>query len=748
MAGNQAKKRKSQFFAASKKAADAFAGPVTWTPPDNYTPFERIVRNPWLLGVLLVAMVLIAYIPAMNAGMIWDDDVLLTNNPFIYLDWKNGLLNYWDLSRVILLQFRDYLDPNHLMKSFSTENPDYFPLTSTLFWIEYRFWGKDLAGFHTTNIVLHAINSLLLWRLLARLKIPGAWLAAAIFALHPVNVASVAWIAEKKNTLSMIFYLLTIGAWVKFEDAEPAQRRAAYLLAILMFMLSLLAKSTGVVLPPILLLIAWWRRNTITKKDILAVIPFFAMALIMGWLTMKYQYRESGGMPKDAVSGWHFLVGLAVAGRAVGFYIWKILWPFHLSAVYPRWPFEFATLKQEFLQFVEGNWDVVGQMLFEYYPSFLLGLLFLLLFLMRKRIWNRTAFFVLGYFVLSLAPLLGFFPTMFMQFSYVTDHWVYLSLPAISTALVAAVVIFVDRLSPEIRGAGPMVALVLLCGLGFLTWRQAETYKNHETLWKAVLRNNPSAWVAWNNYGSMLAGSGDRAKVEEAALYFQKALELNHGYADACHNLATTLAGLGRKDEAIRVYQQAILMRPDARSYICLGMLLDEKGAKLDAINCMQTALKWDPYNSDAHFKLGLLLDGQGRLVEALEHYRAAAALRGDKPEAFNNLGWYLATLPDPNLRNPQEALACAAHAVKLTNGDVNTLDTLGAAQAACGNFKEAVESATLALSRLPPPGAHPMADQQRAMIEHRLTLYRAGKPYIEDRKRVLAPPPAAAPQG
>ncbi|HZL99467.1 MAG TPA: O-GlcNAc transferase, partial [Planctomycetota bacterium] len=191
-------------------------------------------RPPWLQGLALFLLTLAAYAPAARCGYVFDDDVFLTDNPLIHA--ADGLRGFW----------------------FSTAPSDYFPLTSTTLWLEWRLWGADPAGYHVVNVLLHAAGSVLLWRVLLRLRVPGAWIGAALFALHPVCVQSVAWITQRKNTLPLALSLLSLLAWLRSEDAPPGRRRpAAYAASLLAFLLALLSKTSVVTLPLVLLAGAW-----------------------------------------------------------------------------------------------------------------------------------------------------------------------------------------------------------------------------------------------------------------------------------------------------------------------------------------------------------------------------------------------------------------------------------------------------------------------------------------------------------
>jgi hypothetical protein len=260
-----------------------------------------------LLAAALVAITFLAYLPAMRGGFIWNDDTFLTRNPLIKT--PDGLRRLW----------------------FTTDPPDYFPLTSTSLWLEWRLWGMNPAGYHVVNVLLHAVSAVLLWRVLKRLNAPGAWLAGLIFAVHPVNVESVAWITERKNTLAMVLYMASLLAYLKFdEDGAPR----TYALALGLFLLALLAKTSVIMLPAVLLLCAWWRRGGIERKDILRAIPFAALSGALALVTVWYQYHRA--IAAEVVRTDGFLARTAGAGWAAWFYLYKALLPAKLCFVYPR----------------------------------------------------------------------------------------------------------------------------------------------------------------------------------------------------------------------------------------------------------------------------------------------------------------------------------------------------------------------------------------------------------------------------
>jgi hypothetical protein len=385
-AGAQALAAEAAPGGGSGSVADGAAARPGWWP-----------SRAWLFGALLVAGTVIAYLPVWRAGFIWDDDTLLLHNPGIQK--LGGLARLWSSD---------------------------FPLSTTTLWLEWRVWGANPLGYHLVNVLLHAFSAVLLWRVLRRLKIPGAGLAAAIFAVHPVNVESVAWIAERKNTLCMFFYLLSLllylrseiacelriedGGWETEKGPPPSSilhppSSLLYALSLLAFALALLSKSAVAPLPVVLLGLAWWRRWRMTLKDVWRTAPFFALAAAAGLISIWLQYHQAIGASMIDVRNDSFWSRLAGAGWAVWFYLYKAVLPINLSFVYPRWQID-AT----------RAWS--------YVPGLLLVAGFLVSWRFRSQ-WGKPLLFGLGYFVVMLLPALGFVNIYFMRYSLVSDHWQY-----------------------------------------------------------------------------------------------------------------------------------------------------------------------------------------------------------------------------------------------------------------------------------------------------------------------------------
>lgn len=441
-------------------------------------PFVPGLTN-WLLGVLLVAATGFAYQQAWHAGFIWDDDVYVLNNPL--LSAADGLKRIW----------------------FSTDSPSqYFPLTYTSFRIEYALWGVNPAGYHVVNVALHALNALLLWRLLNRLQVPGAWLAAAIFALHPVEVESVAWVTERKNVLSLFFILLSLLAWVEFMEDRPGRWWRFYAPALACCALALCAKTTACTLPAALVLILWLKRKRIDWPRLVQIAPFLALGLGMGLLTVWWEHHHIG------TEGSAFSLGpierLLIASHAVWFYAGKLLWPVNLTFSYPGWNISRTNLPAY-------GWLVagIGAGAVIYYA---------------RRFAGRGVEVAAVYFVATLSPLLGFVMLYTFHFTFVADHYQYVASIGLIALAAAGIVKGFDFYGKKGRWLKPVFCGGLLLLLGMLTWRQCGMYTDLQTLWQVTLERNPASWMAHNNLGSLLFSQG---REDEAYGHFQKAWRWN-----------------------------------------------------------------------------------------------------------------------------------------------------------------------------------------------------------------------------
>ena len=597
-----------------------------------------------LPAAALLLLAVLVYAPALRAGFVWDDDYMLTESAFVKA--PDGLKAIW----------------------FSTQLRDYFPLTSTSFWLEWRLWGMNAAGYHATNILLHAFSAVLLWRVLRLLRIPGAWLAAALFAVHPVNVESVAWITERKNTLAMLFYALSLWLYQKFESCledssrAPVAPRKWYVLSLAAFILALLSKTAVVALPVVLLLCAWWRRGSVGWRDVRRALPFFVLALAAGLLTVWVQYHRTIG--SDVVQSSGLAGRFATAGWAVWFYLYKAVVPFNLSFVYPRW-------------------EVNSRSLVAYLPAVALAACFLAGWRSRQT-WGRPLLFGLGYIVAALFPALGFFNIYFQRYSLAADHWQYFSIIGVLALLVAVG----ERAT---RGLGRQWNGRLICGvfslaliglLGTLTWRQTRLYRDAETLWRDTLARNPKCWMAHNNLAVLLRNRGEK---EEARAHYETALQLFPDNAEAHVGLGTVLAEGGQLREAIEHYDIALRLQPDsADAHDDRGNALAQTGDLEAAIAEHRAAIKLNPRRAIAHFNLANALSQAGKLEEAIGEYKAALSLAPEMVSARNNLANLLS-----QRGRLDEAIAQYREAIRLNPTGAEAHNNLGAALRKAGREKE-----------------------------------------------------------
>jgi protein O-mannosyl-transferase len=660
------------------------------------------------LVILLAAFAV--YLPALGGQFLWDDILVVQRNPLVTGQLSFG--NIW----------------------FKTD----FPLSNVAFWLEHLVWGNHVIGYHVVNVLLHGTGAVLLWRVLARLKVPGAWLAAMIFTVHPLCVASVAWISELKNTLSLPFFLISLIWYLRTEaDSGSTEPRIpisrSYIFSLIAFLLALLSKTSTVMLPVVLLACAWWQRGQIRRLDWLRAIPFFALALVFGLMSIEFQVH--GAMAGVAQAHESFWVRLAASGMALWFYLGKALLPLNLCMVYSRWRIEAAAV-----------WS--------YLPLFLwCGLLAACW--AGRRSWGRHLFFGLGCFTVMLFPVLGFFDMYFLALSRVSDHFAYLPLTAL-VALAAAGLGCRGRLPqkekniqhPTLNVQHPMrpirstfgcwmfsdsqakrrvlglAAGCLVAGFAALTMLRAPVFVSEEALWRDTLRGNPAAWCAHANLGWILAS---QQKYNEAREHLATSLKLNPDNAQAHSNLGRVLAIQRQFAEAEPEFQTAVSIKPkDPDIRRAYAAVLAEQGRRDEAMNQLQELLALKP-DTEARSQLASLLYQAGRYGEAVAEYRKVVATKHAPPEVVSNLAWLLATSPDSTVRNGADAVRYAEQACRQTGFErAQILTTLAAAFAEAGRFTEAVGAAQKAAALARAGGNAQIA----AINEQLLGLYRAGKPY------------------
>jgi protein O-mannosyl-transferase len=600
-------------------------------------------------AALLFCATLVAYIPALNGGLLWDDDGHVTKPD---LQSLHGLWRIW-------------------FEFGSTQQ--YYPLLHSAFWVEHRLWGDAVLGYHLTSIALHALSACLVVAIVRYLRLPGAWLAGFLFALHPVCVEAVAWISEQKSTLSAVFYLAAALCYLHFDQSR---RRLQYFLALALFVLALLSKTVTATLPAALLVVFWWRRGRLDwKRDAMPLLPWLALGAAAGALT---EYVEGNFV---GARGAEFALTLAqrclLASRAIWFYLGKLIWPANLTFIYPRWRLDAAAW-----------WQYL-------FPLGVLALLAPLLWLAVKR-GRRGLLVGFLFFVGTLFPALGFFNVYPFIYSYVADHFQYLaSLGVIVPA--AAGLTAVTRRTSLAYGQRACAAAALLAVLAVLTWRQSGIYQDAPTLYRVTLARNPDCWLAHNNLGNELLETPGR--LGEAISHFEAALRLQPNYPQTYNNLGIALSNIpGRRPEAIDDFETAVRIQPDyAQAQNNLGIALSSLPGRLpEAIGHFEAALRTKPDYAQAHNNLGSALSNiPGRSQDAIAEYEAALRIQPDFPEAHYNLANALSEIPG----RLEEAIAQYQETLRLKPDNPRAHNNLGTALSAMpGRLPDAIAEYEAAL--------------------------------------------------
>ena len=606
-------------------------------PATTQSPSDRSFRpsrRAWLQAAVLVAVGLWVFSPAFSGTLIWDDDAELTLNPVLR-------------------------DPAGLLKVWAAPNlPDYFPLKSAVQWVQWHLWGDRVLFYHLTNVALHLLAAMLLWRLFAGLGLKLAWLGALLFAIHPLTVESVAWISELKNVLSLPLLLLAMLAYLDWDEGrarplgppgrsrtgnETLGRSATFpIKALLWFLAAMLCKSSVVMFPVVILLYAWWRRGRVAWEDWRASLPFFGVALVLGAVTLWFQTTRaiaSLELPRGGLL-WHG----ACAAVATVFYFFKGLLPLDLMPIYPN-----GGEKRVWFQPLVCGCLLAGG----------LGWLW-----HRRAADGRGALLGAGFFLINLIPVLGFATMSYSRISRVADHLVYLPLIGLIGLAAAAL----GRIASG--WAQGLIGVALVLWFAPESRRYAGIFRDGETFWSYAIAHNPQAWLADNNLGTILDRRGE---LPAAVAHFERALRSNPRYAEAENNLGNARLRQGREAEAIEHFHRALSFKPDyAEAYDDLGDALVQTGRLPEAIAAFGEALRLKPAYANAYSNRGLALTGLGRkaeanadfvraleldprlveahlnygralvqagqLAEGIAHYREALRLRPDFREAHNNL--------------------------------------------------------------------------------------------------------------
>jgi len=624
-------------------------------------------------AAIIVVATCIAYYPSLGGGFILDDNVNLTDSALIKA--SDGLYRFW----------------------LTMEPIDYWPMFNTTLWLEWRLWGLNPTGYHVTNLLLHIAEALLIWAILWKLSIPGAFVAAMLFAVHPVNVESVAWITQRKNTLALLFFLLSILWYLKAETRSPPKPGWSlapvdrwYVLSLAAFALAMLSKSSVAVLPLLLLLgVAWLR--PLTKRDLMRVAPFLLVSVVLILVTLSFQSRTEPTVNTGLVER---MLG---AGAVVWFYLYKALLPVNLSFFYPKWHIQAGDVR--------------------WWLPLLAAVAVTGVLWQRRHSWGRPLLFAWVFFGVSLAPAMGLTNVGFMEYSLVADHYQHIALIGVIAVVGAGWGVWSERAHGSARWIPNAVAVVVAATLTVLCWRQSGLYVDATTLYRATVAQNPGSWIGYNNLGFALLPTNP----EEAMQHFEQALRLKFDYFDAHNNLGfaliqahrpeearahieqalrlkpyipeanynmgTVLSQIGQPQEALEYYTLTVRLKPEfTEAHHDLAVVLAQTGHLPEAIQEYRQALSLRPDDAEYHYELATTLVQARQLQEGIRHFQEALRLRPGYPEAHNNLGGVLF-----ETGRPQEAMEHYEQALRLKPDFPETHHNLGKAQFKAGEFDEAI---------------------------------------------------------
>jgi tetratricopeptide (TPR) repeat protein len=604
-------------------------------------------------GAVIVFATLWVYRPALRGGWVWDDLAEIAHNPV--LRDPAGIRGIW----------------------LAPAGADYFPLKTTVQWVEWHLWGENLLAYHLVNVALHALSALLIWRILGELGMRLGWIGGLLFAVHPLAVESVAWISEFKNTLSLPLLLLAMDQWIAYDAAERRRGRVHCVASLLLFTAALLCKPSVIMFPLVTLLYAWWRRGSVRWRDLAASVPFFAVSAGLGLVTVWFQVHRAlggAGLPEAPL-----LARCAGAGLAVIFYLWKCIVPAGLSPNYPLWRLNPPTL----LQFL----------------PWLAALALVVLSLMQRTTARMRALRLgLGFFLLNLLPVLGFVPMSYLRISWVADHFAYLPLIGIVGLAAAGFEYLIAGRSDGFKVAAILAVAAVVGALALQSRRYARVFRSDEALWTFTLERNPDSWTGHNNLGMDLAADG---RLGEAIGHYEAAIRLKPAYASAHVNLGNALVRQGRLPEAVAEYRAALAIEPlSGEALEDAGNSLAQSGRLQEAVECYGTLVRSRPDQPEAHFGLAYVLERAGRASEAVGEYGRAIRLRPDYAEARYRLGNVLG-----NSGRLPEAIAQYEEAIRSRPGFAEARANLGLALINSGRIPEAIDQLGKALELRPSYG-------------------------------------------
>lgn len=574
------------------------------TPAPSSTPAHGTAR---IYQVLIIALAtLFIYAPAFHGSWLWDDDSEVTAHTA--LRSVGGLGNIWAAQSSV----------------------DYLPVKSTVQWIYYRFAGENLAWWHLLNVALHVLGALLVWRLVEKLGARHAWIAGLLYGIHPVAVGSVAWISELKNTLSLPLLILTMLAYIRYDERG---RKSDLLLACGLFLATMFTKASAVMFPFVILLYAWWKhagtppslpppvvQGGWMRRAVLSGIPFFLISLGAGLSTLYFQQIRAIGPEAIPLGG--ALSRIALSGTAAWFYLYKSLMPFRLLPNYPRWHVDPPTVLQLLA------WPAMFALLFFCWT--------------KRRTWGRHALLGLGFFLLNLVPILGFVRISYMRITWAADHFAYIPLVG-TVGLVAAAAGALYDSSDELQRAWLRGgALVILAVFTIESHRYSEVFTGEESMWTYTLKRNPDAWQAHSRLSSVMLARGNFGA---AFFHAGEAHRLRPDLPETYNNYANVLAAKGELRAAVDKQRRAVEMAPYSEFFrMNLANLLVRNQEQGEAARIYKELLEKHPNEPMFLCNYGAALFFEGRVDESIPYFEKAVDL-------------------NPNLGFAQANLAAARHA-------------------------------------------------------------------------------------
>ncbi|MBF0288882.1 MAG: tetratricopeptide repeat protein [SAR324 cluster bacterium] len=545
----------------------------------------------------LILFTLVAYYPAIEAGFIIDDDKFFLTDQVLKV--PEGLWEIW------------------FAPSKNNGVWPYIPITRSTFWLEYQLFGQIPQISHSINIILHLISALLLWLGLKYCKVRGAWLIGVLFALHPVYVQSVAWITERKNVVSAIFYLLSFWSFFYF-DQKKCWRW--YGVALFLFVCAVLSKTSTIMLPLLLIFCRLWLGFTWKKADMLSLLPFFLVAVAMGYFRIQFELLFFGA--SDSQFSLSFLERLIIAGHIPFFYVSKLLFPYPLIFTYSKWNIDPAQLAM-------------------YMPLMSLLITAMILFWKYQDGWGKSLFLGLGGFLVSLFPVLGFFNNAWTQFSFVADHWVHLPSIPLLILLVQCLLLLLKAIEQREKALALYVNTglwgVIFLMLGVLTWQQTGLYQNHKTLWQGTLEHNPDAWIAYQELGREAL---EEEKYQQALHLFDKTLTYKQNHIHTYNNRGVTYVHLDQYQRAIDDFTKALQINSEFdEAYHNRGFVYAHLNKYEQAMDDYNNALRYNKNYVAAYYNRGNLYGILKQPEKAIENYDAALQINPDYAQAYQNRG-------------------------------------------------------------------------------------------------------------